>query len=58
MLGSGNRYTFVQLAEYELTKRTELYGTVDFNRVTGAVYVELPGRNNQTGVAIVMTSFF
>jgi predicted porin len=57
-LGSGSRYTLVELAEYELSKRTEIYGTVDFNRVTGAAGVELPGRSNQTGVAIGMRSFF
>lgn len=32
----GNRYTFVQLAEYGLTKCTDLYGTVDLNRATDA----------------------
>jgi predicted porin len=58
MLGSGSRYTVVELAEYELSKRTEIYGTVDFNRVTGAADVELPGRSNQTGVAMGMRSFF
>ena len=57
-LGSGSRYTVVELAEYELSKRTEVYGTVDFNRVTDAAGVELPGRGNQTGVAIGMRSFF
>lgn len=57
-LGSGNRYTLVELAEYELSKRTEIYGTVDYNRVTGAASVELPGRGNQTGVAVGMRSFF
>lgn len=57
-LGSGSRYTAVELAEYELSKRTEIYGTVDFNKVTGAAGVELQGRSNQTGVAIGMRSFF
>ncbi|RQZ27148.1 porin [Burkholderia sp. Bp9090] len=57
-LGSGSRYTLVELAEYELSKRTEIYCTVDYNRVTGAASVELPGRGNQTGVAIGMRSFF
>ncbi|HEM8494636.1 porin [Burkholderia multivorans] len=56
--GSGNRYTVVELAEYELSKRTEIYGTVDYNRVSGAADVELPGRGNQTGFAIGMRSFF
>ena len=57
-LGSGNRYTIVALLEYALSKRSEVYGTVDFNQVSGAATVELPGRANQTGVAIGMRSFF
>jgi predicted porin len=46
------------LAEYSLSKRTEVYGTVDFNKVNGAATVELPGRSNQTGIAIGMRNFF
>ena len=57
-LGSGNRYTVVELAEYELSKLTEVYATLDFNRVTGAAGVELAGRRHQTGVAIGMRSSF
>ena len=56
--GSGNRYTGVALAEYALSKRTEVYGTVDFNKVTGAADVELPGRSNQTGVSIGLRNLF
>jgi predicted porin len=58
VLGSGNRYTGVALAEYSLSKRTEVYGTVDFNKVTGAATVELPGRSNQTGISIGMRNIF
>ncbi|CAB3792834.1 porin [Pararobbsia alpina] len=58
VLGSGNRYTGVALAEYSLSKRTEVYGTVDFNKVTGAGTVELPGRSNQTGIAIGLRNIF
>jgi len=57
-LGTGTRYTAVALAEYALSKRTEVYGTVDFNRVSGTATVESPGRSNQTGVAMGMRSFF
>ncbi|MCC8396707.1 porin [Paraburkholderia sp. MMS20-SJTR3] len=57
-LDSGYRYTFVGLAEYALSKRTEVYGTVDFNKVSGAASVELPGRNNQTGVALGLRTIF
>ncbi|WP_321800315.1 porin [Caballeronia sp. J97] len=56
--GSGNRYTGVAVAEYALSKRTEVYGTVDFNKVTGAADVELPGRSNQTGVSIGLRNIF
>ncbi|MGF6609347.1 putative porin [Paraburkholderia sp. WSM4175] len=56
--GSGSRYTVVALAEYSLSKRTEVYATVDFNKVSGAAAVELPGRSNQTGVAIGLRNFF
>lgn len=56
-LASGNRYTVVALAEYSLSKRTEVYGTVDFNKVSGAAAVELPGRSNQTGVALGLRNF-
>ncbi|WP_429493976.1 porin [Paraburkholderia sp. RAU6.4a] len=57
-LGSGYRYTFVALAEYALSKRTEVYGTVDFDKVSGAATVELPGRDNQTGVALGLRTVF
>ncbi|MBB5469490.1 putative porin [Paraburkholderia sp. CI2] len=57
-LGSGYRYTFVALAEYALSKRTEVYGTVDFDKVSGAASVELPGRDNQTGVALGLRTIF
>lgn len=56
--GSGNRYTFVTLAEYALSRRTEVYGTVDFDKVSGAASVELPGKNNQTGVALGLRTIF
>jgi len=55
---SGNRYTGVLLAEYSLSKRTQVYGTVDYNKVTGAVQTELPGRNNQTGIAAGIRHIF
>ncbi|MGO4765555.1 porin [Cupriavidus sp. 2KB_3] len=55
---SGNRYTGVLLAEYSLSKRTQVYGTVDYNKVTGAAVTELPGKNNQTGVAAGIRHIF
>jgi predicted porin len=57
-LGSGSRYAIVAVAEYALSKRTEIYGTVDFNKVNGAAAVQLPGRNNQTGVSIGVRNIF
>ncbi|MEK6423620.1 MAG: porin [Burkholderia gladioli] len=58
VLGTGNRYAIVGVAEYALSKRTEIYGTVDFNKATGAATVELPGRNNQTGISIGLRNIF
>lgn len=57
-LGRGVRYSAVLLAEYSLSKRTEVYGTVDFIRGTGAATADFPNRNNQTGVAVGMRNVF
>jgi predicted porin len=57
-LGRGVRYSGVLLAEYSLSKRTEVYGTVDFTRGTGAARADFPGRNNQTGVAVGLRNIF
>lgn len=48
----GKRYATVLLGEYSLSKRTQVYGTVDFNRVTGGTYTELPGKDNQIGMGV------
>ncbi|SOY41465.1 porin [Cupriavidus taiwanensis] len=55
---NGRRYTGVLLAEYSLSKRTQVYGTVDFNKVSGGTITEMPGRNNQTGAAIGIRHIF
>ncbi|RZT38487.1 porin [Cupriavidus agavae] len=55
---SGNRYTGVLLAEYSLSKRTQVYGTIDYNKVTGSAQSEMPGKNNQTGVAAGIRHIF
>lgn len=47
--GDGKRYAFVTLLEYSLSKRTTIYATADFNRVTGAAASELPNRTYQIG---------
>ncbi|CAB3743098.1 porin [Paraburkholderia rhynchosiae] len=57
-LGRGTRYSAVLLAEYAVSKRTEVYGTVDFIRGTGAATADFLGRNNQTGVALGIRNVF
>jgi predicted porin len=57
-LGVGINYSATVLAEYSLSKRTEVYGAVDFTRGTGAYLVDYPGRNNQTGVAVGLRNIF
>ncbi|MBU9479615.1 hypothetical protein KTE44_22920 [Burkholderia multivorans] len=56
--GSGSRYTLVALTEYALSKQTEIYGTVEYNHVSGAADVELPGSGNQVGVGIGLRHAF
>jgi predicted porin len=56
--GDGKRYTGVIVAEYSLSKRTQVYGTVDYNKVSGAAQTELPGKSNQLGVAAGMRHIF
>lgn len=57
-LGAGINYSATVLAEYSLSKRTEVYGTVDFTRGNGAFLADYPGRNNQTGVAVGLRNLF
>ncbi len=54
----GKRYTGVLLAEYALSKRTQVYGTIDYNKVSGGSITELPGKSNQTGVAAGIRHIF
>ena len=54
----GNRYTGVLLAEYSLSKRTQVYGTVDYNKLTKAATTELPGNGTQMGVAAGIRHIF
>jgi predicted porin len=55
---SGKRYTGVLLAEYSLSKSTQVYATVDYNKVSGGATTELPGKSNQTGVAAGIRHMF
>jgi len=57
-LGVGINYSATLLAEYALSKRTEVYGTVDFTRGNGAFLADYPGRNDQTGVAVGIRNIF
>jgi predicted porin len=57
-LGVGVNYSATVLAEYALSKRTEVYGTLDFTRGNGAFLADYPGRNNQTGVAVGLRNLF
>lgn len=54
----GKRYAGVLLAEYALSRRTQLYGTVDHNVVSGGAATELPGRGNQTGASVGIRHIF
>jgi len=54
----GKRYTGVLLAEYSLSKRSQVYATVDYNKVNGGAYTELPGKSNQLGVGVGMRHMF
>jgi len=54
----GKRYTGVLLAEYALSKRTQVYGTVDYNKVKDGARTELPGKSNRTGVGVGIRHIF
>jgi predicted porin len=54
----GKRYTGVLLAEYALSKRTQVYGTVDYNKVKDGAVTELPGKSNQVGAAVGIRHIF
>ncbi|MFA8391101.1 porin [Burkholderia ubonensis] len=45
-LGAGINYSATVLAEYALSKHTEVYGTVDFARGNGAFAADYPGATN------------
>ncbi|WER46089.1 porin [Cupriavidus sp. WKF15] len=55
---SGKRYTGALIAEYSLSKRTQVYGAADYNHVSGQSITELPSSNNQFGVAAGIRHIF
>ncbi|CUK10894.1 MULTISPECIES: porin [Achromobacter] len=54
----GKRYALVAVAEYSLSKRTQVYGTVDYNKVRDAVTGEIAGRTSQIGAGLGMRHIF
>ncbi|MBN3788466.1 porin [Burkholderia sp. Ac-20353] len=70
-LGSGINYSATVLAEYSLSRHTEVYGTMDFARGNGAFAADYPGvtnratgnvdkigRTNNVGVAVGLRQMF
>ncbi|MDB5777051.1 MAG: gram-negative porin family protein [Herbaspirillum sp.] len=57
-LGDGKRYAIVGLAEYALSKRTQIYGTIDYNNARDAAQVELAGRKNIIGAGVGVRHIF
>lgn len=55
---NGVRWSVVSEAEYSFSKRTSVYTQVDFNHVSGAANVQLPGGNSQTEVAVGLRHWF
>jgi predicted porin len=56
--GDGRRYALVGLAEYSLSKRSQLYATVDYNKASGAATFDFPGKGEQTGLGIGLRHSF
>jgi len=50
--GKGSRRSYVLLAEYGLSRRTTLYGTVDYTLANGSQRFGLPNRKDQTGSGV------
>lgn len=57
-LGDGRRYALVGVAEYALSKRTQVYGTVDYNKAKDAALSELVGKDSVTGVGVGIRHIF
>lgn len=57
-LGDGTRYALVGVAEYALSKRTQVYGTVDYNKAKNAALSELVGKDSVTGVGVGIRHIF
>jgi predicted porin len=54
----GKRYALVAVAEYSLSKRSQIYGTVDWNKVNDAASGEIAGKTSQLGAAVGFRHIF
>ncbi|AMG90509.1 MULTISPECIES: porin [Bordetella] len=54
----GKRYALVGVAEYALSKRTQVYGTIDYNKVKDAATGEIQGDDKQIGAAVGIRHIF
>lgn len=61
-VGDGTRYTLAGWAEYALSKRTQLYTTIDYNKAKDAAVYELTnsasGKNSLTTVGVGIRHIF
>uniref|UniRef100_UPI0031D667CF porin n=1 Tax=Herbaspirillum sp. TaxID=1890675 RepID=UPI0031D667CF len=61
-VGDGTRYTVAGWAEYALSKRTQLYTTIDYGKAKDAAVYELTnsadGKNSQTTVGVGIRHIF
>lgn len=61
-VGDGKRYAVVGWADYALSKRTQLYTTIDYNKARDAAVYELTnsasGKNNMTTVGVGIRHIF
>jgi predicted porin len=57
-LGDGTRYALVGVAEYALSKRTQVYGTLDYNKAKDAALSELVGKDSVTGAGVGIRHIF
>lgn len=54
----GKRYALAAVAEYSLSKRTQVYGSVDYNKVRDAAASEIAGRTHLIGAALGIRHIF
>jgi len=56
--GKGTRMGYVLLAQYSLSRSTQIYATADHNAVRGASRVSFPNRSRQTGAGVGLRRWF